>query len=147
PLRILLAEDHAVNQKVALRLLAGLGHTADVVTNGREALEASARARYDVILMDVQMPEMDGLTATRALRSGAGEGERPWIVALTAGALAADIETCRQAGMDDFVAKPVTAAALARALERGAAALERSAATLAVARANGSPHANGPTAA
>ena len=118
PLRILLAEDNTVNQKVALRLLDRLGHTADVASNGLEALEALERQRYDVVLMDVQMPELDGLEATRLICERWPKGVRPYIVAMTANAMAEDREACLAAGMDDYVAKPVRPEALADALRR-----------------------------
>ncbi|MFN3595926.1 MAG: response regulator [Rubricoccaceae bacterium] len=119
-LRVLLAEDHLVNQRVALGLLARLGVAADLAENGREALDALARNVYDVVLMDVQMPVMDGLQAVRTLR--ARGGAQPYVIALTANALAGDAERFREAGMDDYVPKPVRLDDLAAALERAAAA-------------------------
>jgi PAS domain S-box-containing protein len=118
PLRILLAEDSAVNQKVALALLAKLGYRADVVGNGLEALSALERERYDVVLMDVQMPELDGLDATRRICERWPAGERPRIVAMTANAMEEDREACFAAGMDDYVAKPIRPEALAEALRQ-----------------------------
>ena len=119
PARVLLAEDHPVNQRVALGLLRHLGIEADVVETGRAAVAAVAAGRYDVVLMDVQMPEMDGLDATRAIR--AAGGPQPAIIALTANAVAGDAEQCRAAGMDDYLAKPVRLAALRDALARATA--------------------------
>ncbi len=116
PLRVLLAEDNPVNQKLAIRLLAQMGYTADVAGNGLEAIAALGRAPYDVILMDVQMPELDGLEATRRIRAGRSADARPWIVAMTANALAGDREACLAAGMNDYVSKPIRPAALAAAL-------------------------------
>jgi PAS domain S-box-containing protein len=116
-LRILLAEDNVVNQKVALRLLERLGLTADVATNGLEAIEALERRTYDVVLMDVQMPELDGLDASRRICARWPE-TRPRIVAMTANALPEDREACFAAGMDDYVAKPIRPDALAEALKR-----------------------------
>jgi CheY-like chemotaxis protein len=118
PLRILLAEDNAVNQKVALRLLDRLGYRADVVWNGREAIEALERKPYDVVLMDVQMPELDGLDASRRICERWTREERPRIVAMTANAMPEDREACLAAGMDDYVAKPIRPDALAEALRR-----------------------------
>jgi PAS domain S-box-containing protein len=116
-LHILLAEDNAVNQKVALRLLEQLGYTADVATNGFEAIEALERRRYDVVLMDVQMPELDGLDASRRICERWPD-TRPRIVAMTANALPEDREACFAAGMDDYVAKPIRRDVLAEALKR-----------------------------
>jgi PAS domain S-box-containing protein len=118
PLRILLAEDSAVNQKVALALLAKLGYRADVVGNGREALAALEQDRYDVVLMDVQMPELDGLDTTRRIHERWPPAERPRIVAMTANAMQEDRDACFAAGMDDYVAKPIRPEALAEALRQ-----------------------------
>ena len=130
PLRILMAEDMVVNQKVALLLLGRIGCRADVVSNGLEVLEALHRQLYDVILMDVQMPEMDGLEAARAVRSGTWQDSRqqmvfasqPYIIAMTANAMQGDREDCMAAGMDDYVSKPVQIEELAHALSRAAMA-------------------------
>jgi len=127
PLRILLAEDNSTNQKVALRLLERLGQTADVVENGRQVLEHLERDRYDVILMDVQMPEMDGLEASRAICGRWPSGRRPRIIAMTAEAMLGDRERCLAAGMDDYIVKPVRLEELARALGRCVPSGERSA--------------------
>jgi CheY-like chemotaxis protein len=117
-LRILLAEDNAMNQKVALRLLERLGYRADVATNGLEAIEALERQPYDVVLMDVQMPELDGLDATRRIGERWPAETRPHIIAMTANALPEDREACFAAGMNDYVAKPIRAEELAAALKR-----------------------------
>lgn len=114
PLRILLAEDNQVNQKLALRLLQQMGYRADTASNGVEALESIERQRYDVILMDVQMPEMDGLEATRQIRSK--EILQPRIIAMTANAMQGDREICLAAGMDDYIAKPIRVDELIEAL-------------------------------
>jgi CheY-like chemotaxis protein len=107
PLRILLAEDNIVNQKVALRLLGQLGYRADLAANGLEAIDAVERQPYDAVLMDVQMPELDGFEASREItRRWPGE-HRPRIVAMTANAMRGDRELCTAAGMDDYVAKPI----------------------------------------
>ena len=129
PLRILVAEDNPANQQVALRLLERLGHQADLAASGREVLERLARAAYDVILMDVQMPEMDGLEATRAICARWPAGERPRIIAMTAEAMEADRQACLAAGMDDYVVKPVRLDRLSGALAqcRHIASLDESA--------------------
>jgi signal transduction histidine kinase/DNA-binding response OmpR family regulator len=115
--RILLAEDNRVNQKVALKLLERLGYRADVAENGLEVVAALSRRQYDIILMDVQMPDMDGLEATRRVRD-LPEDVQPRIIAMTANATQEDRAACFAAGMDDFLSKPVVAAQLAAALER-----------------------------
>ncbi len=117
PLRILLAEDNLVNQKVALRILEQSGYHADIASNGKETLESVARQPYDVILMDVQMPEMDGLEATRQiLANWPKKKDRPHIIAMTANAMQSDREMCLAAGMDDYVAKPIRVPELMEAL-------------------------------
>ena len=116
PLRILLAEDNLVNQKLALRLLAQMGYRADLASNGVEALESVARQTYDVVLMDVQMPEMDGLEAARRITSRYPSDHRPRIVAMTANAMQGDRDMCLEAGMDDYIAKPIRVDALIAAL-------------------------------
>jgi CheY-like chemotaxis protein len=117
PLRILVAEDNLVNQKMILRMLQKLGHQPVVVSNGVEAVHAVQSGNFDLVFMDVQMPEMDGLTATRHIR-GARAGAQPKIVAMTAGALTVDRDVCLQAGMDDFIAKPIEMNALRECLKR-----------------------------
>jgi CheY-like chemotaxis protein len=116
PLRILLAEDNVVNQKLALRLLQQMGYRADLASNGVEAIESLERQPYDVVLMDVQMPEMDGLEAARRITAKWQPGERPRIVAMTANAMQGDREECLAAGMDDYVTKPIRVDALVQAL-------------------------------
>ncbi|HEY64054.1 MAG TPA: response regulator [Caldilineae bacterium] len=118
PLRILLAEDNLINQKVALRILERMGYRADVAANGLEVLQALQRQPYDVVLMDVQMPEMDGLETTRRIRELWPEEQRPRIIAMTAHALREDKERCLAAGMDDYISKPVRVEELAAALSR-----------------------------
>ena len=107
PLRILVAEDNAVNQKLIQHILQQLGHHGDVVMNGLEVLDAIEKTRYDLILMDVQMPEMDGLEATRRIVNSRSFGDRPRIIALTADAMLEDRQRCIDAGMDDYLSKPV----------------------------------------
>jgi CheY-like chemotaxis protein len=116
PLTILLAEDNPVNQRVAILMLQRLGYRADLAANGREALEALERQRYDLVLMDVQMPEMDGLQATREIRARFKGEARPRIIAMTANASTSDRDDCFAAGMDDFLSKPVRSADLRLAI-------------------------------
>lgn len=106
PLKILLAEDNIINQKVALRTLERMGFLADLASNGLEVIEALERQSYDVILMDVHMPEMDGLSATKAVRQMLPPTQQPKIIAMTAGVMADDREACKNAGMDLFIGKP-----------------------------------------
>ena len=120
PLRILLAEDNVVNQKLALRLLQQLGYRADLASNGVEAVESVARQPYDVVLMDVQMPEMDGLDATRRIRASGLPHPQPQIIAMTANAMRGDREACLAAGMDDYVTKPIRVDALVESLQKAA---------------------------
>lgn len=116
PLRILLAEDNAINQKIALRLLERIGYAADLVETGVEVLEAVATRTYDVILMDVQMPQMDGIEATKRLHAQFPEAV-PYIIALTANATSDDEAIVLEAGMDAYLSKPVRLAELREALQ------------------------------
>ncbi|MBN1177680.1 MAG: response regulator [Anaerolineae bacterium] len=118
PLRILLAEDNATNQRLALLLLERLGYRADVAGNGLEVLQSLRRQDYDVVLMDVQMPDMDGLEATRVIDLGWEETERPRIIAMTANVMKEDREACFEAGMDDYIGKPIRVDELIEALKR-----------------------------
>ena len=117
PLRILVAEDNAVNQKLVLRLLGRMGYQADVASDGLQAIAALERDGYDVVLMDVQMPEVDGLEATRRIRTRWPD-RRLRIIAMTANAMAGDREACLEAGMDDYVSKPIGVEELVVALGR-----------------------------
>ncbi len=118
PLQVLLVEDNAVNQKLAIRLLRKIGIEADLAANGQLALDALHRQRYDIVLMDLMMPEMDGLEATRRIRSDFANSEQPVIIAMTANAMAEDRQNCLNAGMDDYVAKPIRFELLKEALQR-----------------------------
>jgi signal transduction histidine kinase/ligand-binding sensor domain-containing protein/CheY-like chemotaxis protein/HPt (histidine-containing phosphotransfer) domain-containing protein len=118
PLRVLLAEDNSINQKVALLMLGRLGYRADVAANGFEVLDALQRQHYDLILMDVQMPGMDGLEATRRIRAELPPERQPRIIAMTANAMREHQEDCHAAGMDDFLAKPVLLDDLRGAFQR-----------------------------
>ncbi len=117
PMRVLVAEDNPINQRVALLLLERLGYRADVAGNGVEAIEALAARPYDLVLMDVRMPEMDGIAATRRIRGDLPKDKQPRIIAMTANATVEDREACRAAGMDDFLSKPIRPADLVRALQ------------------------------
>jgi len=130
PLSVLVAEDHPVNQRLVTRILEKAGHTVTVVGNGREAVEAWSRAPFDVVLMDVQMPEMDGLAATRAIRAlEATRGGHVPIVAMTARAMPRDREECLAAGMDGHLAKPIQPRELRSYLRRIPLAAEPAVAT------------------
>jgi CheY-like chemotaxis protein/HPt (histidine-containing phosphotransfer) domain-containing protein len=127
PLNILLVDDNSTNQKLGLRLLQRLGYRADVAANGAEAVQAQKRQEYDVLLMDMQMPVMDGLEATRQIRGMATAVTQPYIIAMTANALEEDREACTRAGMDDYVSKPIRVAALVEALKRSPSAKNKAA--------------------
>jgi len=125
PMRILLCEDNTINQKVAVRILQQIGYQCDVAANGREGLDALDRQHYDLVFMDMMMPEMDGLTATRAIRERQKDGaahpnyqSRILIIAMTAHAQQTDRESCLAAGMDDYLAKPIRPADVRGAIER-----------------------------
>jgi PAS domain S-box-containing protein len=126
PLRVLVAEDNPVNQRVATLLLQRLGYRATIVGNGIEAVAALELAEYDAILMDVEMPEIDGCEATRRIRAKGQAPAHPWIIALTAGAMPEDRVRAMAAGMNDFLTKPVRTEALAAALARAHASLAAS---------------------
>ncbi len=118
PLRILLAEDNVVNQKLAMRLLQQMGYRADLASNGVEAVDSVARQPYDVVLMEVQMPEMDGLEASRQITARWPAGKRPRIIAMTANAMRGDREMCLAAGMDEYITKPIRVPNLVDALQK-----------------------------
>jgi CheY-like chemotaxis protein len=118
PLRILVAEDNLVNQQLAVLLLKKIGYRADVAANGLEVLEALGRETYDVVIMDVQMPEMDGLEATRQIHQRWPEARRPYVIAATANAIQEEREACLAAGMDAYLSKPIDVDELAAALSR-----------------------------
>jgi CheY-like chemotaxis protein len=118
PLEVLLAEDNPVNQKVALRFLERLGYRADAVANGLEVIATLENRHYDLVLMDLQMPEMDGIEASRQIRARLPASRQPKIIALTANAMQGDRELCLAAGMDDYIAKPVKMHEIAAAIRR-----------------------------
>jgi CheY-like chemotaxis protein len=117
--RILIAEDNAVNRLVALGQLKNLGYTADTASNGQAVLDALEHNHYDIILMDCQMPEMDGYEATRRIRSNDRGFPQPYVIAMTAHAMTGDREKCLASGMNEYVSKPVVPETLAAALARG----------------------------
>ncbi|MEH1871904.1 response regulator [Nostoc sp.] len=125
PLKILLAEDHPVNQKLALLMLKRLGYRADVVSNGLEVLEILQHLSYDVIFMDIQMPEMDGIKTTQLICQKYPVGSRPRIIAVTARAFERDRQECLAAGMDDYISKPIRLDMLAQALSRCVSVVSR----------------------
>ena len=118
PLKILLAEDNAVNQKLAVRILEKMGYNTDVVANGFEALEFLKRQAYDIVFMDMQMPEMDGLEVTRHIVQEWSANQRPKIIAMTANTIDGDRERCIEAGMDDYISKPLAVGEIQMALQR-----------------------------
>ncbi|NEO34055.1 MAG: response regulator [Symploca sp. SIO3C6] len=118
PLRILVAEDNLVNQKLALKLLQSMGYRADVAANGLEVIAALNRQHYEVVLMDVHMPEMDGLTATKQICQQWSPQQRPRIIAMTANAMSGDRESCLRAGMDDYISKPIQVEELVKSLNK-----------------------------
>jgi len=118
PLRILVAEDNKVNQQLALKLLERMGYRADVAGNGLEAIQALRRQHYDVVFMDVHMPEMDGLTATRRICEQWSPATGPRIIAMTANAMQGDRDKCLSAGMDDYISKPIRVEELVQSLKQ-----------------------------
>ncbi len=142
-LRVLLAEDDEINRKVAVRMLAALGYRADVAVNGLEVLAALEERPYDVVLLDVQMPELDGLETARRIRRR-WPGPPPRLVAMTANALQGDRRACLEAGMDDYLAKPVELRRLQAALGRSDAGTKGDAAPVAAEPPDGGPPVSGP---
>jgi CheY-like chemotaxis protein len=122
PLRILIAEDNLVNQKIAIKLLAKLGYQPAIANNGKEALEMVSNDQYDLILMDVQMPEMNGMEATRMIRTCLQT--QPVIIAMTANVMQGDRDSCIQSGMDDYMSKPIEVPELLRQLEKWATVIK-----------------------
>ena len=118
PLRVLVAEDNRVNQRVALRILQRLGYHADLAENGLVALNAVVHQPYDLILMDIQMPEMDGLAATEQIRQQIGPDSQPHIVAMTAHALQEERQTIEQVDINGYISKPIDLTELVAALQR-----------------------------
>jgi CheY-like chemotaxis protein/HPt (histidine-containing phosphotransfer) domain-containing protein len=134
PLRLLLADDNPINQKVGLSVLQKLGYRADLAGNGLEVLQALEQKAYDILFLDVQMPEMDGLEAARQICGRWPEDRRPRIIAMTGNALVGDREKCLQAGMDDYISKPIRVGELQSALERWGRAKTRKSDTAFVQR-------------
>jgi CheY-like chemotaxis protein len=124
PMRILVAEDNKINQQLALIILNKLGYQPDIAENGQEVLDKMHAVSYDTILMDVQMPEMDGLEASRIIRQKMGS--QPVIIALTANAMQEDQDICMQSGMDDYLSKPIRVEQLMRMLEKWALKVKES---------------------
>ena len=118
PHKILLAEDNMINQKVADRLLSKLGYKIDIVGNGLEAFNAAKNINYDIVLMDVQMPELDGVQATQKIKNEIDKDKQPLIIAMTAHALQGDREKYISAGMDDYLSKPIKTEELIEALKK-----------------------------
>jgi CheY-like chemotaxis protein len=116
-LKILLVEDNLINQKVAQKMLKRLGHNADIAANGKEAIRALERRPYQIVFMDIHMPEMDGIEATKIIRERLISEEQPHIIALTAYNLEYSREMCLQAGMDGYISKPVIIDDLREAIE------------------------------
>jgi CheY-like chemotaxis protein/HPt (histidine-containing phosphotransfer) domain-containing protein len=139
PLRLLLADDNPINQKVGLSVLHRLGYRADVANNGVEVLKALEQKPYDILFLDVQMPEMDGLEAARQICQKWSADRRPRIIAMTGNALVGDREKCLQAGMDDYISKPVRIGDLQSALERWGPMMSRKSDTSFLTRTNPMP--------
>jgi two-component system, sensor histidine kinase and response regulator len=121
---LLLAEDNPINLKVALCFLEKLGYPVDVANNGREVLAAYAKQPYEVILLDIQMPEIDGLEVARQIRKQTGQAKQPWLIAMTAHAMNSDRSACFAAGINDYLQKPTRLEDLKSALLRAERAVE-----------------------
>jgi CheY-like chemotaxis protein len=118
PMNILIAEDNSINQKLIVRILKILGEEVDIANNGLEALNAALKKKYDIILMDIQMPEMDGYEATHRIRSDVSKAHQPVIIAMTANALQGDREKCMEAGMNDYMSKPILIDEVTRVIKK-----------------------------
>ncbi len=116
PIKILIVEDNIFNQKIAVLTLKKLGYQADIVTDGHEAVTALSTQEYDLVFMDMQMPVMDGLTATKIIRENSSSKTKPWIIALTANVLPEDRQACIDAGMNDYISKPFSSKDIMRSL-------------------------------
>ena len=116
PIKILIVEDNIFNQKIAVLTLKKLGYQADIVADGHEAVTALSTQEYDLVFMDMQMPVMDGLTATKIIRENSGSTTKPWIIALTANVLPEDRQACIDAGMNDYISKPFSSKDIMRSL-------------------------------
>ncbi|MDD2528468.1 MAG: response regulator [Lentimicrobiaceae bacterium] len=125
PLKILVAEDNLINQKFLVSLLNIMGYKPSSVLNGKEVLEIMERESFDIIFMDIQMPEMSGVEATQIIMEKYAPAERPYIIAITANALSQDRERCLEMGMDDFMVKPVNIKLLQSTLEKWGRKVER----------------------
>jgi CheY-like chemotaxis protein len=120
PLTMLVVDDNRINQKVAAKILARLGYAPDIVSSGEEAVRACMAGRYDVVLMDIEMPEMDGMAATSLIRQKLPKPQQPYVVALTANAMAQERERYLRSGMDDYLSKPLDVGALNASLRAAA---------------------------
>ena len=142
PLRLLLADDNPINQKVGLSVLQKLGYRADLASNGVEVIKALEQKAYDILFLDVQMPELDGLEATRQICQRWPTEKRPCIIAMTGNALIGDREKCLQAGMDDYISKPIRIGELQSALERWGRTRSKRSDTVFVQRVRSAPGDN-----
>src|SRR5690606_6556507 len=123
-LRILLVEDNVINQMVATRMLNRLGYRPDIAANGNEAVDAVKNIKYDIVLMDILMPELDGLEASKIIKKEVAPENKPVLIAMTANAMVGDRENYIQAGMDDYISKPVSIEAIKMLLEKWSANIQ-----------------------